>query len=55
MPIISAAFAGGFIDKEVESKGVSRLPSYVDFEPDVSLNKQLDFIDRERAKRDGEH
>lgn len=35
-PLLSAGFAGAFVDREVESKG-------------------LDFVDREKAKYEGEN
>ena len=47
-----AGFAGAFIDRMVETKGVCSLPS-----PSMTPSlispvwQQLDFVDRERAKR----
>lgn len=52
--LYSAGFAGAFIDREVETKGVGHVLCYYP----TDLNwcrtiKQLDFLDKEKAKRQG--
>jgi len=53
----SAGFAGAFIDREFETHGVRHLPKFypttnIDY---YRLNEQLDFIDKQKAKNQGEH
>lgn len=48
-----AGFAGAFVDREVETKGVSILLFFVHFLQAQFCNLQLDWIDRKRAKDAG--
>lgn len=47
-----SAFAGAFVDREVETRGVSAL-QFITFSRS-SAHLQLDFIDKEKAKYQGE-
>jgi hypothetical protein len=52
---ISAGFTGAFIDRIVETKGVSLLSHYIGLGSWLILREQLDFIDSQKAKHEGEY
>jgi hypothetical protein len=53
--LYSAGFAGAFIDKQFETHGVGHV-LYMLYPTDLiwcRLTKQLDFLDKEKAKHEG--
>jgi hypothetical protein len=54
-PSISAGLAGFAVDRLVETKGVSRLSHDIGFGSRLILREQLDFVDAQKAKHQGEY
>ena len=52
---ISAGLTGFAIDRLVETKGVSHLLHYIGFGSRLILREQLDFVDKQKAKHQGEY